>query len=279
MRRGVAIAMTTIILLVVVAVAAAGISPIYANASHEALALWQRFPVNAQPRPVIPINAIVSNPNDGPEDVALSGHQLKLQVALPGSPSTAGGYRLIGTNTALSDLRGFESNGPSLLPPAVAIQAVLLGSARFLTDRGWTRLPAWRFYFKGFQQPASVLAARPYPAPPLRRLDPSGINSQAGGSAVLSSGGRRLTISFTGGPAGNEPCDDSYTVTTIASRTAVVFTIIDTPVPVPTGEPCTAVGYRRQVVARLAYPLGARVLVDSTDGGAIPVTLRSTSPF
>lgn len=280
MRRWIAIAIATVILLAIAAVAAGqGTSPTDTRASR-VLVLWRRFPVGVHPRPVIPINGIVSNPNDGPEDVALGEHQLKLQVALPDSPRMVGGYRLIGASSALHALRSYEKGGgPTASPTPLAIRAVVLGSARFGTDRGWTRLPAWKFYFRGFHQPAMVMAARPYPVPSVRRLVLSGSDSQPGGSAVLSGGGRRLTIEFVGGPAGNQPCDDSYTVTTIASDTAVVFTITTTSVTVPAGEACSDVGYRRTVVAGLPRPLGPRVLVDSTDGRAIPVSARPAWPF
>jgi hypothetical protein len=43
-------------------------------------------------------------------------------------------------------------------------------------------------------------------------------------------------------------------------------------VPAPRNTICTAVGYTRTAVLRLARPLGARVLISRTDGGAIPVT-------
>ena len=37
---------------------------------------------------------------------------------------------------------------------------------------------------------------------------------------------------------------------------------------------CTLVGYTRTAALHLARPLGARVLVSATDGGAVPVTPR-----
>jgi len=35
---------------------------------------------------------------------------------------------------------------------------------------------------------------------------------------------------------------------------------------------CALVGYARPAVLHLARPLGARVLISATDGGAVPVT-------
>lgn len=42
--------------------------------------------------------------------------------------------------------------------------------------------------------------------------------------------------------------------------------------PALPGAMCTAVGYTRTVVCHLATPLGARVLVSGSDGGAVQVT-------
>jgi hypothetical protein len=42
--------------------------------------------------------------------------------------------------------------------------------------------------------------------------------------------------------------------------------------PVPPGVACNLIGYFRTAVVRLAHPLGARVLVSATDGGAVVVT-------
>jgi hypothetical protein len=158
------------------------------------------------------------------------------------------------------------------------IVRIRLGQASFVTDRGRLRLPAWLFYFGRFAEPASVLAVTPYNAPPVRRIDPQGVtNSLDGEQAVVSADGKTLRIFFTGGPAGNTPCDDRYTATVRQSAHAVAFTIRVFPVVDQSKNvACLDVGYTRNVIVRLPRPLGPRVLLDSTDGGAIPVASHPT---
>jgi hypothetical protein len=88
----------------------------------------------------------------------------------------------------------------------------------------------------------------------------------------VSPSGRTITLTFTGGPAGHAPCDYSYRASAAADRQAVAFTITRIAVPVPPGEACTAIGLVRTAVVHLSRPLGARVLVSASDGGAVPVT-------
>lgn len=154
---------------------------------------------------------------------------------------------------------------------------VRLGRASFVTGRGQRDLPAWQFSCGRFRERVSVLAVVPFNAPPLRRLDPDGVgNSEDGEQAVISAGGRTLRISFIGGHAGNRPCDDSYSATARQSNRAVAFTIYEHPAPAPPNTACALIGYQRTAVVRLSRPLGARVLVDSTDGGVIPVARNPT---
>jgi hypothetical protein len=97
------------------------------------------------------------------------------------------------------------------------------------------------------------------------------INGETGTDpATLSDHGRDVTVSFTGGPAGDKPCDLSYTASATGDSHAVAITIIAH--PVPTNEACTLQGYNRIATAHLQQPLGGRVLIDGTDGAIITVT-------
>jgi hypothetical protein len=58
----------------------------------------------------------------------------------------------------------------------------------------------------------------------------------------------------------------------VADDRAVAFTIHTITKSGPPGTICSAVGYFRTAILRLAKPLGARVLISSSDGGAVAVT-------
>lgn len=247
------------------------------RAAEATLRLWSRFPASAQPRPVVvPFGpGIVNPPRDQHESTVI--YQDAWQLNQPSASDTATAQReglisAVAAISALNDELKHAGDSQQVLP--VRIQ---LGQAVFVTDRGRTAHTAWLFFFGHFKDPASVLAVRPYKAPPLRRLDPHDVGgSMDGEEAVTSEGGRRLRIFFTGGPAGNKPCDINYSGQARESIHAVAFWITEAPVPVPSGLACTLEGHARSVVVRLRQPLGPRVLVDGTDAGAIPAAPHHT---
>jgi hypothetical protein len=166
-----------------------------------------------------------------------------------------------------------RSRGSKVQP--LVVHAVHLRTATFATDRAQKRLPAWQFSFKRVAKPASVLALAPpalFTPPPLQQLGPIGTGSSIEDSARADRSGTAITISFVGAPPGNGPCDARYSASAVANRRAVAFTIKTITTPGPPDAICTAVGYARKAVLHLARPLGARVLISSSDGGAIPVT-------
>jgi hypothetical protein len=145
-----------------------------------------------------------------------------------------------------------------------------------VTDRGRQRLPAWLFFAQGLREPDAVLAVRPYVLPKSLRsqLPPWVVADTEEEFATASQGGRAITISFVGGHAGHQPCDDSYTASATPSRTAVAFIIRQIPVttPLPADTGCYEVGYERTVTVHLTQPLGPRVLIDGADAIPIPVS-------
>jgi hypothetical protein len=158
--------------------------------------------------------------------------------------------------------------------PVVKITMITLGEGTFMTDRGRQRLPAWLFFAQGLRDPDAVLAVRPYVVPRSLRLQlpPLVVADTEEEFASASHGGRAITISFVGGHAGNQPCDDSYTASATPSRTAVAFIIRAIPVPLPVNTYCTSVGYTRTVTVHLTRPLGPRVLIDGADAIPVPVS-------
>jgi hypothetical protein len=120
-----------------------------------------------------------------------------------------------------------------------------------------------------------VLALAPpalFKPPPLQPLGPPGTGNSSEDSASTDRSGKAITISFTGAPPGNKPCDARYSASAMSNRRAVAFTIKTIMTPTPAGTICATVGYPRTAVLHLAKPLGARALISSTDGGAVPVT-------
>jgi hypothetical protein len=247
------------------------------KAAREALAAWDRFPAGAQARPlVIPVGpGIINAPRDQREDLAIYHARWALAAPRATDVAVARHRHWISSAAAIAALR--DDLQPAPTPSTTLTVRARLGRASFVTDRGKADLPAWQFSFGRFREPASVLAPVAYKAPPVRRLDPDGVgNSEDGEQAVISADGRGLKLFFIGGPAGAQPCDDNYSATAAESNRAVAFTIYEHPAPTPPNLGCALVGYQRTVVVRLNRPLGARVLVDSTDGGAIPVARKPT---
>jgi hypothetical protein len=244
-----------------------------------ALDLWSGFPIHARPRPIVPLGeGIVIDPRTGfPDDatkLAYLEDRFVLRAALPMGPATVGPFRVISAADAYHRLRTTGRSHGSNVPPLV-IRAVHFGTATFVTDRSPRQLPAWQFFFRRVTTPASVLAlAIPdlFAPPPLQQLGPTGTGNSIEDSATTDRSGTAITISFIGAPPGTGPCDARYSASAVESRRAVAFTIKTITTPSPAGAICTAIGYTRTVALHLARPLGARVLISSSDGGAIPVT-------
>ena len=256
-----------------------GATPEPISAARSALNLWRAFPVRANRRPIVPLGAgLVLDPSSAFPNTAgklayLEG-RFVLSTALPAGPTAAGRYPVIPAATAYGRLRATGRPQPDEVAPLI-VTSVRLGTARFATDRGRASLPAWQFYFRGIAAPASVLALAPpnlFTAPALHRFGPPGAGSSIEDSATASHAGTLLTLAFPGAPRGTGPCQASYSASALADQRAVAVTITATGAPVASGVACPAIAVTRTAVVRLARPLGARVLVSSTDGGAIAVT-------
>jgi hypothetical protein len=246
------------------------------SAIEVALDLWNGFPVQATPRPVVPLGeGVVLAPRtgfpDGLAKTAFGEGRFALGTALPKGPGTVGRLSAAGAYDLLRSTG--RPSGIKVAP--LMVRAVRLGTATFVTDRGRRRLPAWQFWFKRVAMPASVLALAPpdvFTPPGLQELGPPGTGNSIEDSARVDASGKVITISFIGAHAGSRPCDASYSARAVAGRRAVAFTIRTIPAPAPPNTICAAVGYTRTAVLHLDKPLGARVLISGTDGGAIRVT-------
>ena len=247
---------------------------------QRALALWSRFPASAIPRPVVPVGeGVVLDPatgfKTGDAKIAFINGDFTLRTSLPKHPGRDDGYRLLTARAGFRLLRSSTGKGPTSSPP-LAVTGVRLGTAIFQTDRGKAKLPAWLFSFRGVTDPAAVLAVAPPRVfyPPTPRSFSNSFSDYEEDSAAVSRTGTQLSISFVGAPAGNRPCDASYSATAVHSAHAVAFSI--TAKLVPTTGSCLAQGYERSVSLRLKSPLGGRALIDASNGGVIPVTRRAS---
>jgi hypothetical protein len=107
----------------------------------------------------------------------------------------SGGFRLISARQAVALFRSGAATGP---PAGIRLRVTTVqpGTGVFLTDRGLRRLPAWLFGFAGVRGPAAVLAVAP--AQIFRPPVPAGRRPPVVDWAFLGSGGRVLTVRFTG---------------------------------------------------------------------------------
>jgi len=249
-----------------------------------ALARWNDFPANANPRPTILFGAFVEHigPGQFPDNdskltwlcnkfVLASGVQLTSTgpaIASARWPSGAtASYRSIGSARAFSALMARPGGGNSTdcphLKPFV-ITNVRWSTAGFSTDRGTATMSAWLFDVpeaEGFLGYSGI--------------DPSalwggGIATEGRG-AQLSPDGRTLKIAVSNAQPG--PCGSDYTANTAESSTAVAVAVKQIPHVSPGQDVmCDLMLRGSYITVRLKAPLGGRVLLDEKGdvGGACP---------
>lgn len=228
-----------------------------------ALALWDEFPVGRQPRPIVLMSSAIG-PGGMPmvEDKAsvLRHAQVVSDVELPP-----------GLLEALQ-----PDPPPHWHVDPVRIRSVRRVYPEFRTDRGHRPLPAYRIEFEGTQfRPghAPNPKAEGIGYPPMHALDPRAEattwwpadldSSYRGGlrhlpAAVLTDRGRTVRLIVHGAPPAYT---DVRVQAVLESRTAVLLQIKHTTYDGVEAVPAVAVG--RLVIARLAEPLGARVLLQA----------------
>lgn len=148
--------------------------------------------------------------------------------------------------------------------------AAELTSGPIQTSRGPATAPTWEFTLEGTAVKVTRVAiANPVVVAP----DEGGWGlGLAIDSASGSVSGTELTVAFVGAPdPGDKPCGEDYTAEAVESDLAVV--IIVTRHPHVTIGACSAVGARRTATAKLAAPLGDRVVLDLQQGTPVPVVL------
>jgi hypothetical protein len=220
--------------------------------AREALSLWHDFPVGAQQRPLVltgeRVLVIGGFSSDEVKEALTAGH--------------------VGTTVAVPDevLRAVSKGRQSALGShhGAKISGARRATATFETDRGPSELPAWRVQFEGMDGYVVVLD----PALARDAVGPSGLDGTTGTDMRAWHGEdeRTVVLRFLGSPP---EFTDYPRAVVLESTTAVA--VVPVPVERVSGDrPLYA--QTRQVAARLAEPLGARVLVDYRTGCPIQVT-------
>ncbi|HET6989124.1 MAG TPA: hypothetical protein VFI00_21030 [Kribbella sp.] len=233
---------------------------------EEALALWDRFPVDRQPRPIVLMSYAI-----GPGAIAMVEDKASIlhQAAVVSDVELPPGL--------------LESLQPDPAPhwhvDPVRVRSVRRVYPEFRTDRGHRPLPAYRIEFAGvaprraldpkFKGSATRSMHALDPEVEATTWWPADLDSSYRGglrgcpAGVLIDGGRTVRLIVMGSPP---EYTDVRVRAVLETQTAVMLVIQHTTYDWVEAVPPSGVG--RLVTARLTEPLGARVLLQA-DG--IPV--------
>jgi hypothetical protein len=238
--------------------------------AHWALQRWETFLVDSRPRPLVltgPPTRFERGFRSGDAKLAFLHGDITAAVPLP--------------DGLLEVLRG-GAPGPRTAPERLRwknplfITQVAPGQAEFATDRGVREFPAWRLGGPEVDGALWILDpvvasrcwAPPEPAPP----KPSDGLPHRSASAAIEGDGLTLHFTFAGAP----PEYVEYPATeAVETSQALVVLPVERGVGPPGGRWLAIGGCARTVVARLASPLGERVVVDLD---ASPVMVLAQDP-
>jgi hypothetical protein len=238
--------------------------PIHPEHARQALARWEEFPVHREPRPIVLTRMGVPRLDRLAADAQFRALFDGPGVAEPELPPAI-------APAAIKYCSDVQTGAPR------ALARIIRANGPFCTDRGLRELPAWMMYPADRRWPFIALD------PDFERLmtwSPPGLRVSGDEESALAYDGRTLTYRFTGTP---RPYADFPDAVVFETDTAV---LVD-PVEVPLDEPDSVrLDYieEREVVVRLAAPLGNRVLigiangVDSDTFGAPLTVITSTRP-
>lgn len=250
---------------------------------QHAVQRWGAFPVDASPRPIVLILGPVEAPSvfrTADSEAAFEARRLVVRAHVPGEWRGTQGQALISGREALRRLllRRPGSGSQRQHRPTLTIDSISQGSGKYLTDRGVKRLLAWRFYLRGFQTPALVLALagrRVYSDPNLAQ--PTEMVFSKDESATGNASSNTLRVWVVGAPAGQGPCTAAYRISSLATNRAIAIGVSERDNPQPADRGCLGFSESNAFTVHLRRPLGNRVVVASPSGGVIPVTASRVS--
>jgi len=214
--------------------------------ASEALARWARFPVEREPRPVV----LTELPMAALEELA-QDTEWRARFDGPGEPESALPPSL--RPAAIDYCRDVQT--ASLQPLATLLRA----PAPFGTDRGIREFPAWLMHPPDRRWPFIAME------PEFRRRMtwwPEGLQPYGEEVSRIAPDGHTLTYRFSGAPT---PYADYPRAEVYESETAVFIEPIGVSL---IGQDDAVLEYleEREVVVRLAEPLGNRVLIWAAHG-------------
>jgi hypothetical protein len=274
-------------LLLLVAVAACGQAPSggatpIVSPPTSALAFWQGFQADRQPRPIVWLGN--GSPQggfstDGAKLAAMCG-KFALGGGLPKNlPATATAMWPDGTTYTYSGIGALDAfKGMSRPSPGaqsadcgsvnpLVINGARVGTFDFQTDRGKARITSWLFTATG------VVGEVAYPALVPAAFWGGGLTdrSATGNSATAAGDGLTITYRFWGAPNNPGPCGADYNAVVAESGAAVAIAIQAISHATPGSMvACEAIAAERLVTVSLANRLGGRVVADA-QGNAVVV--------
>ena len=215
--------------------------PIDAENARQALAKWEGFPVHREPRPIVLTEMGVMA-----LDRLRADTRWRALFDGPGVPESELPPEIV--PAAINYCRDVQTGAPR--PLARLIRA----NGPFATDRGLRELPAWMMYPDDRRWPFIALD------PDFKRRMtwwPPGLSAYGHQESVLADDRRTLTYRFTGTP--RQYADYPY-AEVFETDTAVLVKPVEVPLDGPSSIRL-AYAEEREVVVRLAAPLGNRVLI------------------
>ncbi|GLI01773.1 hypothetical protein [Phytohabitans aurantiacus] len=220
--------------------------PSHQDQAHQALARWAGFPVRREPRPIVFTSMSAAQLDQLAEDARFRAMFDGPAVAESELPA-----ELIPAATAYC--RDVHTGASGSLAP------VIRGPGPFATDRGVRDLPAWMMYPANRRWPFIAVD------PEFERQmtwRPHGLVPSGGEESSLAGDGRTLTYRFIGTPK----VYAAYPHAEVYETDTAVF-VQPMEVPLDGGDGVRlAYMERREVVVRLAAPLGNRVLISRGHG-------------
>ncbi len=240
------------------------------SGARAALRLWDDFPVDAEPRPIVLTAPAITGPDGFASDEAKVAFEDG--AIAPGSGITREILKALGARD-LGDYRG----------RTLQVLAVSRVTAPFHTDRGLRNLPAWEVRLTETRGALAVLDPQVQATawvPVGANLDPAAGIGRWGQRVLafevqphparLDDDGRSLTFTFVGSP---RVYTDYPRAEVLESHAAVVVCPVAVERPGTTAR--RAYAQAREVSVILHEPLGARVLV-SPAGAPLTVEVRGT---